>query len=59
MTTDMKTSRGAVDPLNRYGIADAARTRMTAQLQRNVTRPPQRQAERASVPNTNKVPKHS
>ncbi|WP_194727460.1 hypothetical protein [Noviherbaspirillum malthae] len=39
----MKTLKGDVDSLNRYGIADAARTRITAQILRNVIKPPQRQ----------------
>lgn len=43
MATQMKTLKGDVDSLNRYGIADAARTRITVQILRNVIKPPQRQ----------------
>lgn len=43
MATQMKTAKGEIDSLNRYGIADAARTRITAQILRNVTRPVQKQ----------------
>jgi hypothetical protein len=54
MATQMKTLKGDVDSLNRYGIADAARTRITAQILRNVTRPAQKQPVQPLVP---KVPK--
>lgn len=49
MTAQMKTSKGAIAALNRYGIADAARTRITAQILRNVSVPVQRQQERTSA----------
>lgn len=59
MTTQMKTAKGDSVSLNRYGIADAARTRITAQILLNVKRPTQKQPERSAVPKEIKAPKQN
>ncbi|WP_326509514.1 hypothetical protein [Noviherbaspirillum album] len=55
MATQMKTGKSDIDALNRYGIADAARTRITAQILRNVTRPAQKQPVQPQVPRMSKA----
>jgi hypothetical protein len=55
MAMQMKTSKGDVDSLNRYGIADAARTRITAQILRNVARPAPKQPVQGLRPNNAKA----
>jgi 3-methyladenine DNA glycosylase AlkD len=59
MATHIKTAKGEIDSLNRYGIADAARTRITAQILRNVTRPTQKQQIPPAVPQTMKMQKQA
>ncbi|MFC7519096.1 hypothetical protein ACFQUU_29265 [Herbaspirillum sp. GCM10030257] len=49
MTTQLKSPKGNINPLNRYGIADAARTRITVQIFRNTIKPVQKQLESAAV----------
>ena len=51
----MKTTKGDIEFLNRYGIADAARTRITAQILRNVARPPQKQLVQPLMPKNAKA----
>jgi hypothetical protein len=55
MATQMKTLKGDVDSLNRYGIADAARTRITAQILRTLTKPSPKQTVQVLVPNNSKA----
>lgn len=50
MATPMKTAKSDIDMLNRYGIADAARTRITAQILRNVTKSAQKQPAQPQLP---------
>lgn len=50
MATQIKIAKGDTDSLNRYGIADAARTRITAQMLRNVIKPPQKQIVQSFMP---------
>lgn len=54
MTTQLKISKGEINSLNRYGIADAARTRITAQILRNVLKPAKKPMERGPVPKISK-----
>ncbi len=55
MATQMKTAKSDIDVLNRYGIADAARTRITAQILRNVTKPAQKQSAQPKLPKVSKA----
>ncbi|WP_156396744.1 hypothetical protein [Noviherbaspirillum sp. Root189] len=55
----MTTSKGGTNPLNRYGIADAARMRITAEIFRNVITRGQKQLERTAAPKNRKVQKQS
>jgi 3-methyladenine DNA glycosylase AlkD len=55
MATQMKTAKGDIESLNRYGIADAARIRITAQILRNVARPSQKQTVQLLAPNKPKA----
>lgn len=57
MATHTKTPKGGIDPLNRYGIADAARTRITEQIIHNITKPNQKTLERTVVPKPRKAQK--
>jgi len=50
MATHMRTAKGDIDFLNRYGIADAARIRITAQMHRNVARPAPKQSVQPLAP---------
>ncbi|WP_326509430.1 hypothetical protein [Noviherbaspirillum album] len=52
----MKTAKTDIDSLNRYGIADAARTRITAQILRNVTRLTQKHPVQPLLPKKPKTP---
>ncbi len=56
MPTQMKTAKTDIDFLNRYGIADAARTRITAQILRNVTRLTQKHPAQPLLPKKPKTP---
>ncbi len=55
MATQMKPAKGEIDSLNRYGIADAARTRSTAQILRNLTKPSPKHPVQVLVPNKSKA----
>lgn len=49
MTMQTKTLKGEINPLNRYGIADAARMLITAQISRNLIGSSQKQLERSTA----------